>query len=145
MTMTAPRQIHNRAQQHRHTYRWRGRQKLITLIGGLAIAWPLASYAQQPQSAPPKRIGLLTLAPSDCLPSERWWLRRLTELGWSKGTIVFECASTGGRLDDVPAYAHELVSRRPDVVMAVTANFILALKRETTTIPIVMLATWEPV
>jgi putative ABC transport system substrate-binding protein len=53
--------------------------------------------------------------------------------------------TTGGRLDEVPARAHELVSRRPDVVMAVTAPFVLALKRETTTIPIVMLATWEPV
>jgi putative ABC transport system substrate-binding protein len=122
---------------------WRN---FVTVIGGLAIAWPLASYAQQPpQPAPPKRVGLLTLAPSDCPPSERWWIRRLAELGWSNGTIVFECVSTGDRLDEVPARAHELVSRRPDVVMAITSAFILALKRETTTIPIVMLATWEPV
>ena len=119
------------------------RWELMALIGGLAIAWSLACYAQQPQSAPPKRVGLLASGP--CPPSERWWSGRLAELGWSKGTIVFDCVSTVGRLDELPALARELVSRNPDVLMAITYRFIRALKQETTTIPIVMLATWEPV
>ena len=121
--------------------KWR---KFIRLIG-IAIALPLASYAQQPQLAPPKRIGYLAqfgcpIASEDPVP------RRLAELGWVQGrTFVFECVSTVGRLDQVPALARELVSRRPDVLIAAPFNFVSALKQETTTIPIVMLATFEPV
>jgi putative tryptophan/tyrosine transport system substrate-binding protein len=113
----------------------------LVLIASL-IAWPFASYAQQPPSALPKRIGLLAI--SECPPSERWWLGRLAELGWSKGTIAFDCVSAVGRMDDLPGVARELVSRRPDVLMAVMTKFVAALKQETTTIPIVMLATWDP-
>jgi putative ABC transport system substrate-binding protein len=47
-------------------------------------------------------------------------------------------------MDDLPAVARELVSRRPDVLAAVMTKFVAALKQETTTIPIVMLATWDP-
>ena len=121
--------------------KWR---KFIRLIG-IAIALPLASYAQQPQLAPPKRIGYLAqfgcpIASEDPVP------RRLAELGWVQGrTFVFECVSTVGRLDQVPALARELVSRRPDVLIAAPFNFVSALKQETTTIPIVMLSGWEPV
>src|SRR5215831_20894204 len=126
--------------------RWR---MFITLIGGLAIAWPLASYAQQPKQ-PLKRVGVLVEAPcphrltqSDNLGP---WFARLSELGWIEGqTIVFDCVSTVGRLDQVPALAHELVSRRPDVLTASVSSHISALKQETTTIPIVMLYAWEPV
>jgi putative ABC transport system substrate-binding protein len=47
-------------------------------------------------------------------------------------------------MDQVPALARELVSRRPDLLMAGPFNFVSALKQETTTIPIVMLTGAEP-
>jgi putative ABC transport system substrate-binding protein len=120
---------------------WR---KLIALIGGLAIAWPLASYPQEPKQ-PLKRVG--GLVPIPCpVPPDFVAVRRLAELGWIEGqNIVFDCVSTVGRVDQVPALARELVSRRPDVLIAGPYSFISALKEETTTIPIVMLGTWEPV
>jgi putative ABC transport system substrate-binding protein len=49
------------------------------------------------------------------------------------------------RLDQLPALARELVSRRPDVLLGTHYTFIKALKQETTTIPIVMLWTSDPV
>src|SRR5262249_7829901 len=55
------------------------------------------------------------------------------------------CVSSVGRLDQLPILARELVSRRPDVLMAAPWTFVSVLKQETTTIPIVMLATFEPV
>jgi ABC-type uncharacterized transport system substrate-binding protein len=58
--------------------------------------------------------------------------------------IVFDCVSPVGRIDQVPTLARELVSRRPDVLIAGAYPNVSALKQETTTIPIVMLATWEP-
>jgi putative ABC transport system substrate-binding protein len=73
-------------------------------------------------------------------------VRRLRELGWIGGqTIVFDCVSAIGRLDELPALARELVLRQPDVVAAVSIPLIKALKQETTTIPIVIIATPEPV
>ena len=116
-------------------------------IGGLAIALPLASYAQEPKQ-PPKRVGVLVEAPCPPKLTTGWtdgqWFKRLSELGWIEGqTIVFDCVSTAG--DQVPALARELVSRRPDVLNAGAWNFIRALRQDTTTIPIVMLYTLEPV
>jgi hypothetical protein len=60
------------------------RRKLITLIGGLAIALPLTCYAQQPQSVPPKRIGILNIFRCP-IPPEHSFTRRLAELGWIEG------------------------------------------------------------
>src|SRR5262249_32853517 len=56
-TMTAPGQICTRTQRHSHTHRRMRWGKFMAQIGGLVIAGPLATYAQQPQSAPPKRVG----------------------------------------------------------------------------------------
>ena len=119
-------------------------RKLVTVIGCLAIAWPLASYAQQPKQ-PLKRVGVLAQFGCPVRPDSP--VRpRLGELGWIEGqTIVFDCVSTVGSLDQLPALAHELVSRRPDVLLGGAYPLVSALKQETTTIPIVMLGTWEPV
>jgi putative tryptophan/tyrosine transport system substrate-binding protein len=132
-------------QRHSGTDGWRMvRRKIVTLIGGLAIAWPLACSAQQ-QSAQPKRVGVLTL--SGCPISSNWaTTRRLAELGWVEGqNFDFECVSTVGRLEQLPALARELVSRRPDVLVAIPSNLVRVLQQETTTIPIVMLASADPV
>jgi putative ABC transport system substrate-binding protein len=121
------------------------RRKLIMLIGGLAIAWSVGSNAQLPNAASPKRAGVLAV--SGC-PIESNWLitRRLAELGWVEGrNFVFDCVSTIGRLDELPALARELVSRRPDVLVANPSNLVRALKQETATIPIVMLMPADPV
>ena len=48
-------------------------------------------------------------------------------------------------MDQIPALARELVSRRPDVLVTGPLYFVLPLKQETTTIPIVMIGAWEPV
>jgi putative ABC transport system substrate-binding protein len=120
------------------------RRKLITLIGGLAIAWSVACYAQQPKQ-PLKRVGVLGWGDPCPMQPDDPVRRRLAELGWIEGqTIVFDCESAVGRIDQVPALAHELVSRRPDLLMTGPYHFVNALKRETTTIPIVMIGTWEP-
>jgi putative ABC transport system substrate-binding protein len=116
------------------------RGEFFALLGGLAIAWPLVCYAQQP-TQPLKRVGILACP----LQPDNLVVRRLAELGWVEGqNFVFECVSAVDRLDQVPALARELVSRRPDVLIAIPYTFVIALKRETTTIPIVMLGTWEP-
>jgi len=122
------------------------RREYIALIGAAAIAWPLASYAQQPNPVPPKHVGVLSVLPECPLPADSPIPRRLAELGWIQGRdFVFDCVSTFGRLDQLPALARQLVSLHPDVLIAVPSNFVRALKNETTAIPIVMLSTADPV
>jgi putative tryptophan/tyrosine transport system substrate-binding protein len=117
----------------------------ITLMSGLAIAWPLASDALQPKQ-PLKRVGLLANIVPCPLQPDNPVVRRLGDLGWIEGqTIVYDCVSAIGRIDQVPALARDLVSRRPDVLIVAPFQLAVALKRETTTIPIVMFGTWEPV
>jgi putative tryptophan/tyrosine transport system substrate-binding protein len=122
------------------------RREFITQIGSSAIAWPLASYAQEPKQ-PLKRVGILADYDPCPLQPNNPIVRRLRELGWVEGqTMICDCVSTFGRpVDQLPALARELVSLRPDVLMAATYFSVSALKQETTTIPIVMLGTAEPV
>jgi len=142
--MAASGQIRIGAQRHNHTHRWMGWRRFITLISGLAIAWPLACYAQEP-SQQLKRVGVLAAYSTCPIPPNDPVIRRLRELGWIEGkTFAVECVSTVDRVDQLPALARELVSRRPDVLIAFPTQFIMALKQETTTIPIVMATTWEP-
>jgi putative tryptophan/tyrosine transport system substrate-binding protein len=121
------------------------RREFMTLIGGLALAWPLACHAQQPKQ-PLKRVGVLASTFPCPLKPDNLVVRGLGKLGWIEGqNIVFDCVSAVGRIDQVPSLARELVSRRPDVLMVGPFHFVSALKQETTTIPIVMLGTWDPV
>jgi len=144
--MNAPRQIRTGTQRHSYTHCWVGWLKFITLIAGLVIAWPLVSYAQQPHPAPMKRVGILAQQVRCPIPLDTPIPRRLAELGWIEGkTFVFDCLSSVDRLNQLPALARELVSRNPDVIMAAPISFVMALKHETATIPIVMYDTWEPV
>jgi len=119
-------------------------RRLITLIGCLTIVSPLSSYAQQPKQLL-KHVGQLYNAPCP-LKSDHRIRSRLAELGWVEGqNFVFDCVSAVGHIDQLPALARELVSLRPDVLIAGPFNFVSALKQATTTIPIVMLSGFEPV
>src|SRR5262245_45813123 len=143
--MSAPKQIRIGAKRLSHSHRWMRWRMFITLIGGLAIAWPVAAYAQQPKQ-PLKRVGVLAAQVPCPRQPDDLIVRRLGELGWVEGqNLAFDCVSAIGRIDQVRALAHELVSRRPDVLTASLSSHISALKQETTTIPIVMLYAWEPV
>ena len=66
----------------RHTRR----REFITLLGGAAVAWPLAARAQQPDRM--RRIGsLMGLAADDPVAQVRIaaFLQGLQELGWTVG------------------------------------------------------------
>jgi putative ABC transport system substrate-binding protein len=114
------------------------RREFITLLGGVA-AWPLAARAQQAERA--RRVaGLFPL---------RWQESRgfglgeeLAKLGWIEGRnlrIDLRFASADDR-DRMQAYAMELVSLDPDVI--VTAGTVPArvMQQQTRTIPIIFIA-----
>jgi putative ABC transport system substrate-binding protein len=116
------------------------RREFVTLLGGAAIAWPLAARAQQPERM--RRIGVLQgLAESDPEWPRRFgaFKQRLQELGWNEGrSVAFEFRFADGKPERLPALAAELVQANIDVILTNAAQPIEAARKATSTVPIVM-------
>jgi putative tryptophan/tyrosine transport system substrate-binding protein len=118
------------------------RREFIALLGG-AVAWPLAVRAQQPSKT--YRIGWLQPGPIPD-PWVRGFRQGLQEFNYVEGkNLIIEYRWGDGSFDRLPAMAGELVSLNPDVIISVNTAALLALQKLTTTIPIVMLGTADPV
>jgi putative tryptophan/tyrosine transport system substrate-binding protein len=122
------------------------RREFIALCG-VAVTWPLAARAQQPERM--RRIGVLeTASEADAEGEARMRALRqgLLELGWSEGrNLKIDYRWTGG--DDVRAraYAAELVALQPDVIFAAPSSALAQAQRATRTIPIVFAQIADPV
>src|SRR6476646_6339275 len=110
------------------------RRKFITLLGGAAIAWPLAAWAQQ--SPVPRRIGLIANLP---LPPVQRFRQRLQQLGYVEGkNLIIEYRYGEGRADRFPSFAAELVAMPVEVIVVWGNPAAFAAKRATTSIPILI-------
>src|SRR5712691_4019735 len=115
------------------------RRDLITILGGAAVAWPLAARAQQPARIP--RIGIL-----DDTPMWQAFRQALRELGYIEGqNIAYEYRYGEGAADRLAAVAAELVRRPVDVIATYGTPPTQAAKEATATIPIVMVGVGDPV
>jgi len=117
---------------------------LGTLAAGL-FAGQVASEAQQ--AGRPARIGRLSpsLAETDA-PLLDAFRKGLHELGWIEGqTFTIEDRFAEGKPDRLPNLAADLVRQRVDVILAGSHPAALAAKKATTTIPVVMVTTADPV
>jgi putative ABC transport system substrate-binding protein len=117
------------------------RREFIALIGGAAVAWPLAARAQQ--SAMPV-IGFLGGTSPENAPARFAGLcQGLKEADFVEGqNITIEYRSTKDRF---PEFAADLVRRRVDVIFAAENAGSLAAKAATATIPIVFAIGGDPV
>jgi ABC-type uncharacterized transport system substrate-binding protein len=123
------------------------RRELISLIGGLAAAWPLMARAQQPDTV--RRIGVLTNLSKDD-PEGRTrdeaFVKRLRQLGWSEDrNLRIEERRTGGSAELAHKYAAELVALAPDVIVTTGSAGLIPLLQVTRTIPIVFTIVPDPV
>ena len=70
----------------------------------------------------------------------------LRELGYIEGqNLVLDQRFAAGKVERFPALAQELVAQRVDVIVAVTAGAITAVKAATSSIPIVFFGNFDPV
>ena len=120
------------------------RREFIAGIFG-AAAWPVGAHAQQP--AMPV-IGFLdTRSPDVLVDRLRGFRRGLQETGYVEGdNVAIDYRWADNQLDKIPMQAGELVRRQVTVIVASGGPFVtLAVKAATTTIPVVFLATEDPV
>ena len=111
----------------------------------LTLAAPVNAFAQQgPKVA---RIG--RLAPLSAATDTRYkeaLLQGLRDLGWIEGkNLEIEYRYAEGQLNRLPALAADLARRRVDLMVVGSTPGAFAAKQATSTIPIVMVTTGDPV
>jgi putative ABC transport system substrate-binding protein len=122
------------------------RREFISLIGSMAT-WSLAANAQQPERL--RKVGvLITTREDDAEGRARAALPRqgFSELGWIENrNISFDFRWIGGDAIRAKANAAELVSQKPDVIVANGTLSLAAVRSETSTIPIVFVVVGDPI
>ena len=117
------------------------RREFIKLIGGAALATPVAAQAQRPA-----RIGFLgfgtAAATADRVEALRAGLRDLGYLESKNIVIDFRWAEVMDRLHELAA---ELVRENVDVIFATSSTEVDVARQVTTTIPIVFSTHFDPV
>src|SRR3974377_831068 len=110
------------------------RRDFITLVGGSAVAWPLALHAQQ--SGEMRRIGVLMPLVKDNPEAQARitaFLQELQKLGWTEGRnlqIEYRWVTR-----DLQKAAAELAALSPDVIFANGTPAVAALQQRTGTGP----------
>ena len=117
---------------------------LLALAAGILLL-PLVASAQT--STKVYRIGVLNMtAPDLRAPDQVAFYEELRNRGYIEGqNLVVERRNAGGRPDQLPALARELVALRPDLIVAFAPQPNRAVKDATSTIPIVMGFVADPV
>ena len=126
------------------------RREFITVLGGVAAAWPLTARAQQ-QGERVRRLGVITSVAADdpeTYARMAAFHQGLQAAGWIVGSNVqieyrLGCA---GDAERIRKYSAELVGLSPDVILlAVGVSTVGPLLQATRTVPIVFAVVIDPV
>src|SRR5436305_10183051 len=122
------------------------RREFITLFGGAAATCPLAARAQQPAGRV-YRVGYLAISSRAQTPHlTKAFEEGLRSLGYRIGeNVVIEYRFAGGEMERVPALAADVVRLGVDLIVTGANPNTVAAMKATTTIPIVMTNSVDPV
>src|SRR3954467_11222864 len=121
------------------------RRKFIVAIGG-AATWPLAVTAQEPAGRI-YRVGYLAFASREQqIHLSKGFEEGLRSLGYRIGeNVVIEYRFANGKVERLPVLAADLVRLGVEVIVTGTQQNTVAAMKATTTIPIVMTNSADPV
>ena len=122
------------------------RREFISLLGGAAVSWRGAAWGQQ-QSSKIARIGILTRKTDASVSAQIAAFRQgLVDLGWVEGrNISIEHRDAEGQAERLLPLAVELVGLKVNVIVTVDTPPTQAAKQATSTIPIVVAVSADPV
>jgi putative ABC transport system substrate-binding protein len=120
------------------------RREFLGVLGG-GVAWPLAARAQQTM----RHVAVIMITgESDPLGRDRLnaFPQDFQRLGWAEGrNVKIDIRWTGGSADRMRETVAEFVALKPDVILANGTPAVAALKRATSSIPVVFVTVNEPV
>jgi ABC-type uncharacterized transport system substrate-binding protein len=123
------------------------RRSFLTLLGGATATWPLAARAQQAGKV--WRVAFLAAGSRPVsIESSQWggFLQGMRELGLVEGKdFVIEWRFAEGRPELYPGLAAELVRAQVDIVVVGNAAAVRPMQQASSTIPIVMATSIDPV
>jgi putative ABC transport system substrate-binding protein len=122
------------------------RREFITLLGGAAVAWPLTAHAQQAGKV--WRIGFIAGA-SRASAFDNILIgfpQGMRELGYAEGKdFTIEWRYADGAYERFPEIAADLVRLKVDVFVLGTPAAVRSVQQATSTIPIIMGYSTDPV
>jgi len=121
------------------------RRRFLLCSLACALALPLTAEAQQGRKVP--RLGYLGVTSLEAVRHLVEALRKgLKEVGLVEGqNLQIDFRWAEGRSDRLAPLAEELVSQHPDVLVVPTSQGIRAMQAATRSLPIVMVATNDPI
>jgi putative ABC transport system substrate-binding protein len=118
---------------------------VVILVASVGTFSPAGS-APAEQLSSPRRIGVLLVGHSPESKDAEQLRQALLDAGYSEGRdVAFEWRYAKGDFDQIPQFAADLVQNKVDVIVADSTLATQALKRATSSIPIVMALVADPV
>ena len=121
------------------------RRRLVAVLCASTLVSPSTVLAQQAAKTPP-RLGILLFGTPDADPNASAFRQGLRDLGYVQAkNIAIEYRYAAGKAERLPELAKELVALKPDVIFALGGDVAPFVRAATSTIPVVIAVSNDPV